>query len=162
MQYGILIGRFQPLHSGHQTIINEIIDDGLTPIIFIGSSNIRNQRNPLSYWQRFTLLQIAYPGILTFPLPDRHLNGDWANQLVHVLRDININFNECKLYFYNKLGDFDITPLVENWFEVYRPVSKMPDICATAIRNNPRECMNSMHFGVYKRYMQMIGKDYTK
>lgn len=158
MQYGILIGRFQPLHNGHQTIIDEIIDDGLIPIIFIGSSNRKNERNPLSYEQRVSLFQIAYHGILTFPLPDRRMDGDWVIQIANILSSVNIGFNQCKLYFYGKDGDFDITYLVETWFEIYKPVSKMPNISATQIRENPEGNMSNMHFSVHNAYMRMINK----
>lgn len=158
MQYGILIGRFQPLHIGHQTIINEIIDDGRIPIIFIGSSNVCNEKNPLSYRQRVKLLNVAYPGILTLPLPDQTLNCDWANQLVRILTDINIDlqYNDFRLYFYNKEGDFDITPLVRNWFKVYRPVSKIPNISASQIRNDLDTYKFYMSPKVYAHYITMI------
>lgn len=157
MQYGIIIGRFQPLHFGHQTIINEIINDGLQPIVLIGSSNKKDKvKNPLSYVQRVKMIHTVYPAIITLPLPDRVFNGVWASQIVEILSNIGIYFENCRLYYYGKEGDFDITPLVENWFKPYRPVSKMPDICASQIRHDPLAYTNFMDGRVHKQFISYL------
>lgn len=156
MQYGIIIGRFQPLHLGHQTIINEIINDGLQPIVLIGSSNKKDVKNPLSYVQRARLIQMVYPAIITLPLPDRTFNGVWACQIIEILRNINVDFQNCRLYYYGKKGDFDITPLVENWFKPYRPVSEMPDISASQIRYDPFKYARFMDDKVHKQFLSYM------
>lgn len=156
MRYGILIGRFQPLHIGHQTIIDEIISDGLIPIIFIGSTGDVNDRNPLSYSQRANLIHTVYPGILTLPLPDNECNERWASQTVRTLTDINIKFFECKLYFYHKKDDFNISHLLEDWFEIHKPKSEIIDICASKIRNDLKTYRYHLDSKVYKKYVEMI------
>lgn len=62
-KFGLVNGRFQPFHRGHQEIINEILLDGLTPIIVLGSSNYsRNKlKNPLTFAQRKELIRLIYP-----------------------------------------------------------------------------------------------------
>ena len=55
--------RAQPFHLGHQAIINEILLDGLTPIIILGSSNYDRDldKNPLTFEQRRYLIKTIYP-----------------------------------------------------------------------------------------------------
>ena len=62
-KYGVYIGRFQPLHLGHQAVINEILLDGLTPLIVLGSSNANRNRekNPLNVQERKNLFYKVYP-----------------------------------------------------------------------------------------------------
>jgi len=62
-KFGLINGRFQPPHRGHQEIINEILLEGLIPIIVLGSSQeSRDKRkNPLTYAERKYLLRLVYP-----------------------------------------------------------------------------------------------------
>ena len=64
-KFGLMIGRFQPFHRGHQEIINEILLEGLTPIIFLGSSNEDRDKlkNPLTYAQRKELIRLVYSNV---------------------------------------------------------------------------------------------------
>jgi len=64
-KFGLVNGRFQPFHRGHQEIINEILLDGLIPIIVLGSSNHNRDigKNPLTYAQRKELIRLVYPNI---------------------------------------------------------------------------------------------------
>ena len=39
MKYGIFLGRFAPWHKGHQYVLDQITNDGLEPIILVGSAN---------------------------------------------------------------------------------------------------------------------------
>ncbi len=64
-RFGLINGRFQPFHIGHVAIINEILLEGLIPIIVLGSSNHnRNkEKNPLTYAQRKELIRQVYPNM---------------------------------------------------------------------------------------------------
>ena len=42
MKKALILGRFQPFHFGHLNVINEVIKEGLLPIIGIGSSQEGN------------------------------------------------------------------------------------------------------------------------
>lgn len=65
MKYGMFIGRLQPFHKGHAEIINEILLEGLTPIIVLGSSNDDRDKlkNPLTYAQRKELIRTVFPNV---------------------------------------------------------------------------------------------------
>lgn len=55
---GLLIGRFQPFHKGHLTIIKKILKDVDELIIVIGSSQFKNTlENPLSADEREKMIE---------------------------------------------------------------------------------------------------------
>lgn len=75
---GLYIGRFQPIHIGHEVIIRQMLDECDTVIIAIGSSQeSKTQRNPFSYEQRADFItnifyQYVISGrMLIVPLRDR-------------------------------------------------------------------------------------------
>jgi len=85
-KFGLINGRFQPFHKGHQEIVNEIMLDGLIPIIVLGSSN-RNRdklKNPLSYSQRKKLIRKVFPNVdIVFVYGIDYENWDeWYDQLM--------------------------------------------------------------------------------
>lgn len=45
MKYGILVGRLQPLHAGHQHLIDTIIADDREPIITLGNYTLDEIRS---------------------------------------------------------------------------------------------------------------------
>lgn len=145
MQYGILIGRFQPLHKAHQSIIDEIMHDGRKPIIFIGSSNKHDDKNPFTYAERASMIHAIYGGgVMTLPLPDIESDEMWASNLTYTLGSMNMLKDDCRIYHFLKEGDFDISKLLPK-FGFIRPY---PPVCgnisATKIRGNPQ---------AYKQYL---------
>ncbi|MDE2101342.1 MAG: hypothetical protein KGL39_29110 [Patescibacteria group bacterium] len=79
IKYGISIGRRAPMHRMHVDCLREIKEAGLTPVVFIGSTNGPDSplydpiRNPLTLEQQREQLRIAVPDlydekrILTLP-----------------------------------------------------------------------------------------------
>lgn len=49
---GLVIGRFQPFHLGHQYLIEQALKHAEKLIIGIGSSNIEDENNPYNVGQR--------------------------------------------------------------------------------------------------------------
>jgi len=86
-KYGIFMGRMQPFHLGHQAVINEILLDGLIPVIVLGSSNLDRDltKNPLTFEQRKELIQLVYPNIeIVFIKSWDYLNWTkWYRELFH-------------------------------------------------------------------------------
>ena len=74
---GILVGRFQSLHLGHEEIINRAIEICDRVAIFIGSSNEENTaKNPFSYEERKEFLQMVFGDrVEVYPLPDMGLGN---------------------------------------------------------------------------------------
>jgi bifunctional NMN adenylyltransferase/nudix hydrolase len=51
--YGVFVGRFQPLHSGHEAVIRAALDEVETLVVLIGSAaQARTPRNPFTYEER--------------------------------------------------------------------------------------------------------------
>lgn len=153
MQYGIIIGRFQPLHAGHQSIINEIMHDGLIPVVLIGSSTAVDESNPLTYAERSSLIhQIYGGGVITLPLSDKISDKQWVSSIKLSLLDSGIHSKECCIYYWHKKGDLNIGLLLDS-FKFKQPT--YPDIyeglSATKIRNDPDK---------YKKYLD--GRVYHK
>ncbi|NMC77484.1 MAG: hypothetical protein GYA60_09375 [Candidatus Methanofastidiosa archaeon] len=67
-----MVGRFSPLHLGHQMIIDTMIQEsGIENcVIFIGSSNSLNSSTPYTYEERERMIHLLYPKMKIFPLPD--------------------------------------------------------------------------------------------
>ena len=140
MQYGILIGRFQPLHKAHQSIIDEIMHDGRKPIIFIGSSNKSDEKNPFSYAERAAMIHDIYGGnVLTLPLADHEDDHIWASWVCSALARANILVDDCLIYYFLKEDDFNISKLLPE-FRFKRPT--YPEIygliSASNIRDDPQ------------------------
>ena len=114
-KFGIFLGRCQPFHKGHQEIINEILLDGLIPIIVLGSSNQDRHigKNPLTFAQRKELIRTVYPNVnIVFV---RGLDAsDWNDWFKGLMNEIkSVLFKEfdidvidvsdvASLYFHNK------------------------------------------------------------
>jgi bifunctional NMN adenylyltransferase/nudix hydrolase len=93
--YGVFIGRFQPLHVGHQHIITEALKRVETLIIGVGSAwSPRTPVNPFTYSDRVTLLQLAYRHeieegrIKIVPLHDHALDTDWARAVQDAVDEV--------------------------------------------------------------------------
>ena len=56
-KYGLYIGRFQPIHIGHESIIRKMLDECEQIIIAIGSAQENGtERNPFTFEQRADLI----------------------------------------------------------------------------------------------------------
>lgn len=82
--FGVFIGRFQPLHVGHEHVARQALLQTKHLIILIGSANIaRDTRNPFTYAERAAMFtsvfgrEIATGRIILKPLND-HLYSDTA------------------------------------------------------------------------------------
>lgn len=82
--FGVFIGRFQPLHLGHEHTIRHALERVERLIVLIGSANMaRNPRNPFTYDERLAMLRSAFRmemtegRLIAAPLDD-HLYSDTA------------------------------------------------------------------------------------
>jgi adenylylsulfate kinase len=68
----VFIGRWQPLHDGHRTIIDSAADNGKNVIIAIRDTEL-SEKNPLTAQERRELIQDVYddhPNVETMIIPD--------------------------------------------------------------------------------------------
>ena len=89
---GLYIGRFQPFHKGHKSIVEAALKQCDRLIIGIGSSQeTRTKRNPFSYEEREQMIlrsffaEELYSRIIIIPIPDRTEYSDDASWGQYVL-----------------------------------------------------------------------------
>ena len=79
-EYGLFLGRFQPFHDGHGSIVMSAWNDCEHLIIAIGSSQEgRTKKNPLTFDERKALIQVltCYSKDITIiGIPDRENPSD--------------------------------------------------------------------------------------
>jgi bifunctional NMN adenylyltransferase/nudix hydrolase len=58
----VYIGRFQPLHKGHMSVINKALEISNTVLVLVGGcSSPRSIRNPFNYLEVLEMFEAAYP-----------------------------------------------------------------------------------------------------
>ena len=92
--FGIFIGRFQPLHIGHEFVIRQALESVDRLIILVGSANVaRDARNPFTFDERVHMIRSAFAyemaegRLIIQPLED-HLYSDTA-WVAEVQRRVN-------------------------------------------------------------------------
>lgn len=91
---GLYLGRFQPLHIGHMSIIDQMLEECESIVIDVGSAQESGtERNPLSFNFRRRLIREVYFGHLSrihiHPLYDRKVYSDdssWGAYLLRVFK----------------------------------------------------------------------------
>ena len=83
---GIIVGRFQTLHMGHEYMIRMAMALCDRVLVFIGSSQEEGtEKNPFSYELRKDLLKTVFGDrIMIYPLPDIGVgnNGNWGDYVI--------------------------------------------------------------------------------
>lgn len=81
---GLVVGRFQPFHNGHQALIQGAIEDCVHVVVAIGSSNAkRSTRNPFSYEERERMVRAVFGDrVEVAPLPDIHDPPHWVEHVI--------------------------------------------------------------------------------
>ncbi len=58
----VFMGRFQPLHIGHQFVIDQALQRADHVILLVGSANVaRNPRNPFTVEERIGMIADNWP-----------------------------------------------------------------------------------------------------
>ena len=89
-KYSYVLGRFQPLHLGHEVLIQKALDVSDTVIVFLGSSQeSRTTKNPLTVEERIYLFYSKFKEdihrFIFLPLEDNINDGRWAISIVDLL-----------------------------------------------------------------------------
>jgi len=111
LKYGVIVGRFQPFHKGHQHIIDKIIADGLRPVIVLGSAQeMYTDKNPFTPLERMFMISLLYNtntiAVDILALDDSEDWDDWYDRLVlGIMKDVTPNLDEVTIYLHDKLED---------------------------------------------------------
>ncbi len=142
---GVIVGRFQHIHIGHEKLINIGLSLCNKLLVFIGSSNeSETKRNPYDVNYRKKLISTIYSDevesgkIIIKPLPDfkdsTKLSPEWGKYVLSEAEDILNNIPSCIIYGKDKdiFKCFD-KKTVENLTEIYVDRKSM-QISATKMR----------------------------
>ena len=86
MKKGLILGRFQPFHLGHLSVIQEILNDQMEPIICIGSAQEENTKNnPFTTEERKTMIKTVMNNLgcdyEMYEITDIHNNDKYVSYL---------------------------------------------------------------------------------
>ncbi|PWV98626.1 nicotinamide-nucleotide adenylyltransferase [Paenibacillus cellulosilyticus] len=96
-RYGFILGRFQPLHIGHERMIDAALDVCDKVLVLVGSAQLRGTvRNPLDIELRARLLRKVYGNRIELaPLTDYSHEGDhstaWGMYLLGAAKQYGID-----------------------------------------------------------------------
>ena len=114
----VLIGRFSPLHIGHQMIIDYMIKKyGVENcLILIGSSNSISDRTPYTYEERLLMIHTINPKLKVLPLPDVEpgleyfndgTNDVWLDSVEKIVKEFGDEF----VFYGGSVKDLEILSL---------------------------------------------------
>lgn len=88
----VFIGRFQPFHSGHLSVVKQALKQTKRLLILVGSANVApDTRNPFTFDQRAAMIMGALDGIdghvTVMPLNDSPYNPtEWIEDVQHAVK----------------------------------------------------------------------------
>lgn len=122
----VFIGRFQPFHDGHKTVINSALKSCDKILVLIGSANEpRTARNPFTFLERKQMIKNEFPNgnVLIEPVIN-HLYNDtaWSNQIRDVVKKWSNPKDEIYLVGFSK----DHTSYYLNMFPEWKSINATP------------------------------------
>jgi bifunctional NMN adenylyltransferase/nudix hydrolase len=114
--FGVFVGRFQPLHIGHEFVIRQALARVETLIVLVGSANIaRDPRNPFTFAERLTMFRSAFrhemaEGRLIIEPLDDHLYSDtaWVREVQHRVNALVLDHGNRHSFQNHGLRDFSV------------------------------------------------------
>lgn len=81
----VFIGRFSPLHKGHETVIQKGLDSASKMLVLVGSAfEARSYRNPFTVYERMEMISSTFnnPNLLVRPLENSAYNlNEWIERV---------------------------------------------------------------------------------
>lgn len=94
----VFLGRFQPFHIGHRSIVEKILETYPSLILIVGSSETSGtEENPWTYPERLAIITENLPEVLLsritlYPLPDVPDDDVWCENLQAIIAHNSILF----------------------------------------------------------------------
>ncbi len=142
----VFIGRFQPLHMGHQEVIDNALSMSKETLLLVGSANAaRSPRNPFTFEERKEMIHSIYPQVQVKSLDDHTYNdAAWIAQVQARVKEVLLPQGKWSADGMNdfKVGligwDKDHTSYYLKMFPQWTSVSIKPSnlLCATNIREH--------------------------
>jgi bifunctional NMN adenylyltransferase/nudix hydrolase len=149
MRYGVFIGRFQPIHNGHLSVITDALSQVDKLIIVIGSANTaRNPKNPWSAGDRQEMIQACLGELgvgadftrYKFIWANDYTYNDnmWVSQIQNQIDEETNGSDDVTLFGRDKDHSTYYLKLFPQW--KFSPAKGVPDMDATRIRNMYFSC----------------------
>jgi nicotinamide-nucleotide adenylyltransferase len=130
----LFIGRFQPFHNGHLSVLKKIYKHYDTIIIGIGSSQYSHTKeNPFSFEERKQMIteSLENQNIKNFSIiaiPDIHNPPNWVSHVVSMVKDFDVVYTN---------NSFTQQLFLEKGYKVNNTdLIKRNQYCGSIIRNN--------------------------
>jgi nicotinamide-nucleotide adenylyltransferase len=86
----LVVGRFQPLHKGHQALLQQAVEECVGVAVAIGSTRARpSLRNPFSFEERKAMLAAVFPQLPVFDVPDVHDATRWVEHTLAITGSVD-------------------------------------------------------------------------
>lgn len=134
----VFIGRFQPFHNGHKTVIDTALKQAKEVVVVVGSSfAARNIRNPFTFEERKAMIKSVFPDdrVKVVPVSDYPYDDNkWVNAIQKIVDETIPHAQDVGLIGHSK----DSTSYYLNIFPRWKNHVEVEDvggINATDIRN---------------------------
>ena len=89
----VFIGRFQPLHKGHERVIRKAFEKSKNVLILIGSAETASSvRNPFSFEERREMIQAVFPDALIAGINDHTYNDtQWVVEVQKTVKRVALD-----------------------------------------------------------------------
>lgn len=136
-KFGVYVGRFSPVHLGHQPLLEMLLQTFRDKhLVCIGScSHQISFRHLFTYPDRFAFIRALFPDIRLVGLPDFDSEPDWFHQLADTLALCGVTLSEAT--FIGGCHE-DISFFVDRGYRVKilnRFSGETPRISATEVRD---------------------------
>ena len=121
---GVIVARFQvpELHAEHKLLIEKVLQYHNKVFIFLGTSSVKTNKNPLDYPTRVQMVLQSYPTITVLPIADVESDQVWANNLDAMIKSVEPT-KKVVLYggrdsftkYYKPFGKFETVELTSTF-----------------------------------------------
>jgi nicotinamide-nucleotide adenylyltransferase len=125
-QTAAILGRWQPVHSGHQAVLQSLCERFSQVVIGIGSANIDDYRSPFDLPAVMTMLRRALDGYENYtlvPVPDMPDDDEWTRTALGLLGRADL-FYTANPY---------VRSLLDGRFVLAHPVEAVPPARRTPV-----------------------------
>lgn len=170
-KYGIIVGRFQHIHIGHEKLINIGLKLCDKLLIFIGSANQQpSSRNPYTYEYRKSLIEFIYESevksgkIIIAPLNDFEdsslISPEWGKYVLESAKNIIGEYPNCIIYGKDKdifkcFSKEDVKKLTEVYVDRESLMISATQIRKFLIDDNKKKWKEYTNVKIHNRYDEL-------
>lgn len=115
-----MVGRWRPVHRGHQPVLRALCERASQALIGIGSSNRYDLRNPFTLDETRAMIELVlsdYANYTLIPVPDLDDGPRWRTMVIDLFGPLDLFVTDNPY----------VTRLLADDYRVVRPVKLVPD-----------------------------------